>query len=77
MVQVFFIYSDKDREIKGTSTIIDGKITFLVNNHKVLTATYYSKAKKLVITGKINDKNYKNEEYKQVNSFKEYLKAIF
>ena len=38
-----FIYSDKDREIKGTSTIIDGKITFLVNDHKVLTATYYRK----------------------------------
>lgn len=72
-----FIYSDKDREIKGTSAIIDGKITFLVNDHKVLTATYYSNAKKLVITGKINDKNYKNKEYKQVSSFKEYLKAIF
>ena len=72
-----FIYSDKDREIKGTPTIIDGKITFLVNDHKVLTATYYSNAKKLVITGKINDKNYKNKEYKQVSSFKEYLKAIF
>lgn len=72
-----FSYSIKDHTQDGEVTIVNGVITFLVDNNNIATATYDYNNKYLEISGNFYHKKYNKKKFKQVSSIKEYYKAIF
>lgn len=72
-----FSYSIKDYTQRGEVTIVNGVITFLVNNNNTATATYNYKDKYLEISGEFHHQKYNKNKFKQVSSIIEYYKAIF
>lgn len=72
----FTFHSDNADDISGILEILDGKISFIVNDKTIATAVYSHNNKTLVVDG-VFDKKYKNMKFKQVASMTEYFKTIF
>ncbi|MBO5138594.1 MAG: hypothetical protein J6B89_03030 [Bacilli bacterium] len=71
-----FHNSDGNSE-KGSLEIIDGKISFILDNETIATAIYSHDSKVLMVTGVLDGKKYKNIKFKQVSSIGEYLRTVF
>ncbi len=73
----FTFHSKNGNDISGVLEIIDGKISFVMDDVTIATALYSHDSKKLLINGIFDKKKYKNINFKQVTSLSEYLITVF
>lgn len=73
----YTFHNDNDNSEKGSLEIIDGKISFVLDNKTIATAIYSHDSRNLMVTGVLDGKKYKDAKFKQVSSIREYFRAIF